>query len=126
MALADFRVQIWADPSFWEHLDKQGGGTREKWYTLTMAFMVSTFSPTCRRCPHNANQIHKLLLLRNMHDEGGADIPILAVAWDEEIMDRALDYRVRLSRGEWSETDHQASCKLSVDCFRHSAKWDLR
>lgn len=47
-----------------------------------------------------------------MHDEGGGDIPILAVAWDEEIVDRALDYWVGLSRGEWSEVQRQASCKL--------------
>ena len=39
MALAEFRVQIWADPSLWEHLDKQEG-KRAKWYTHVLAFMV--------------------------------------------------------------------------------------
>lgn len=56
MALAEFRVQIWADPSLWEHLDKQlEGDTRVEWYTHTVAFMVSMFtlfSSTCRWRPH--------------------------------------------------------------------------
>lgn len=49
-----------------------------------------------------------------MHDEGGADIPVIAVAWNEEIMDRAIDYWVGLSRGEWSEAERQASCQSTT------------
>jgi hypothetical protein len=37
--LANFRAQIWADPSLWERIDKKDGN-RVKWYTHTMAFMV--------------------------------------------------------------------------------------
>jgi hypothetical protein len=49
-----------------------------------------------------------------MHDEGGADIPIIAVGWDEEILDRALDYWVGLSRGEWSEAERQTACQSAT------------
>jgi hypothetical protein len=54
-----------------------------------------------------------------MHDQGGGDIPILVVGWDEEIMDHALDYWVELSRGKWSEAERQANCRSTTfhpDC----------
>ena len=116
MALADFRVQIWADPSVWKCLDKKKDA-RVGWCATTMVLMVR-FGPTgylSMLLPSTKqNQLHELLLLRNMHDEGGADIPVIAVAWDEEIMDSAIDYWVGLSKGEWSETERQASCQPAI------------
>jgi len=48
MALADFRVQIWADPSLWERLDKQKDA-RVRWCTTSMAIMVRPVQPvTCQ------------------------------------------------------------------------------
>jgi len=62
---------------------------------------------------HNTIQAHELLLLRNMHDMGGGDIPILVVGWDEEIIDRALDYWGELSKGKWSEAERQVNCQFN-------------
>ena len=44
MALADFRVQIWADPSIWTRLDNQEGA-RVGWCTTAMAIMVRSVQP---------------------------------------------------------------------------------
>ena len=36
--------------------------------------------------------MHELVLLRNMHDCGGGDIPIIITSWPADFTARALDY----------------------------------
>lgn len=56
--------------------------------------------------------MHELLLLRNMHDRGGGDIPMIVTSWDTEHTERALDYWVGLSKNEWSEEERIAKCQI--------------
>jgi hypothetical protein len=48
--------------------------------------------------------------MRNMHDTGGGDIPILVTAWEEHTMSAAMDYWAELSKGEWSEAERNRKC----------------
>ncbi|KAJ7767510.1 hypothetical protein DFH07DRAFT_808752 [Mycena maculata] len=74
MHLADFRVQYYAHKSLLERVDGAPGG-RKKWAYQTLA-----------------DYLHKILVLRNMHDKGGADVPIIVTAWDEERTKLAMEY----------------------------------
>lgn len=57
--------------------------------------------------------MHELLLLRNMHDRGGGDIPLIVTNWDAKHTERALEYWAGLSKGEWSEEARIAKCEIS-------------
>ncbi len=63
-----------------------------------------------------------LLVLRNMHDCGGADIPLVVTDWKSEDLDRALDYWVELSKGEWSASEQRDKCNYALIFFKiHSS-----
>lgn len=53
------------------------------------------------------HQFHFLLVLRNMHDEGAADIPVLFVNWSDRTIGLAMDYWLKLSQGIW-ESNNEA------------------
>ncbi|KAJ6501470.1 hypothetical protein C8R47DRAFT_227848 [Mycena vitilis] len=107
MHLADFRVQFYAHSSAFEKLDRAPGG-RKGWPYMMLA-------------PY----FHNILILRNMHDKGGADIPIILAEWNDQHVERAMEYWTHLSKGEWSEEeerkryyDCEAVCKNNVlPCF---------
>jgi hypothetical protein len=58
--------------------------------------------------------MHELVLLRNMHDCGGGDIPIIITSWTADFTARALDYWAELSRDEWSDSERDEKCKQCV------------
>ncbi|KAJ7171810.1 hypothetical protein C8R43DRAFT_874448 [Mycena crocata] len=71
-------------------------------------------------------QLHKVLVLRNMHDKGGADIPVIVTDWDDERTLQAMEYWVDSSEGEWSEeeqplryTECDSACRRTavLPCF---------
>ncbi|KAJ7151594.1 hypothetical protein C8R46DRAFT_913703 [Mycena filopes] len=107
MHLADFRLQIYAHKSSFEKLDTMERG-RMEWGSLVL---------TC--------YIHRILVLRNMHDKGGGDIPLILTAWDDAQTKLAFDYWVDLSKGDWSEDERRlryqecdAACRYVVlPCF---------
>ncbi|KAJ7037492.1 hypothetical protein C8F04DRAFT_1092647 [Mycena alexandri] len=107
MHLADFRIQIYGHKYSYEKLDASEGG-RKGWAYLYLSCYM-----------------HRILVLRNMHDRGGADIPIILTVWDEERTKRALDYWTDLSKGEWSDEEQRlrfqecdAFCRHQVlPCF---------
>ncbi|KAJ7629346.1 hypothetical protein B0H17DRAFT_863647, partial [Mycena rosella] len=105
-ALADFRVQFYAHKSLLDKMDETLGGSRD-WAGHVLA-----------------DYLHKILVLRNMHDKGGADIPIIVTAWDVARTKLAMDYWVDLSKGVWSEderlrryTECDAFCRRIQPCF---------
>ena len=114
MALAQFQVQLWADPTAWEHLKQSGvAQNRITWCANIVLLMVYSIFPVWHHA-HKTIQAHELILLRNMHDQGGGNITILAVSWDEETIDGALDYWVELSTGTWSESERQSRCQSTT------------
>ncbi|KAJ7806160.1 hypothetical protein B0H14DRAFT_1577490 [Mycena olivaceomarginata] len=59
-----------------------------------------------------------------MHDTGGADIPFILTAWDDERLEQAMNYWADLSKGEWSEEEQRsrydecdAACRRILPCF---------
>ncbi|KAF9031338.1 hypothetical protein BDZ89DRAFT_911643, partial [Hymenopellis radicata] len=82
MALADFRVQLYAVESHWVFVETQK--PKDQFAQETM---------------------HGLVLLRNVHDYGGADMPIIIVNWQTPIVEAALDYWVESSKNQWSEAE---------------------
>jgi hypothetical protein len=56
--------------------------------------------------------MHELVLLRNMHDCGGGDIPIIITSWEPDFTTHALDYWVELSQDKWSDSERNEKCKL--------------
>ncbi|KAG5651494.1 hypothetical protein H0H81_008466 [Sphagnurus paluster] len=113
MHLADFNIQMYAHPSTWQWADdprvvRGRTWTRKDWQTFTLVGMMQ-----------------ELLLLRNMHDRGGGDIPIIIVDWEPEFLAQALDYWVRLSKGEWTEEQRNLEyvkiertlCRRARPCF---------
>lgn len=54
--------------------------------------------------------MHELVMLRNRRDTGGADIPILFTDWDIEYIDKAIDFWVEQSKGQWSEEEYLQKC----------------
>ncbi|KAJ7451176.1 hypothetical protein FB451DRAFT_1051625 [Mycena latifolia] len=107
MSLADFRVQFYAHKSFFEKMDQLPDGREPM-----MGQMLATY-------------LHKILVLRNMHDKGGADIPIIMTFWDAERTRIAMDYWVALSKGEWTEEERVKQytecemnfCRRILPCF---------
>ncbi|RDB30857.1 hypothetical protein Hypma_005975 [Hypsizygus marmoreus] len=109
MHLADFNVQMYAHPSEWARLEtaKPGWGAGD-WRSFFLLGLM-----------------HELLLLRNMHDRGGGDIPIIFVGWDAEYIARAMDYWVGLSKGTWSDAERDEKyttiansvCRRILPCF---------
>ena len=57
--------------------------------------------------------MYELVILRNMHDLGCGDIPIVLVNWDADDLDCAFDYWVELSKGELSKEDQRKKCRFS-------------
>jgi hypothetical protein len=47
-----------------------------------------------------------------MHDTGGADIPFILTAWDDERLERAMKYWADLSKGAWSEEEQRPRCTV--------------
>ncbi|KAJ7732767.1 hypothetical protein B0H14DRAFT_2409209 [Mycena olivaceomarginata] len=103
MYLADFRMQFYAHTSFWERLDAVDSGRTGWLYPILSSFL------------------HQILVLRNMHDKGGADVPFIVIAWDKERLERAMNYWADLSKGEWSEEEQHnecdAACRYIRPCF---------
>ncbi|KAJ7480088.1 hypothetical protein B0H11DRAFT_2026489 [Mycena galericulata] len=106
MHLADFRVQYFAHKFDLERVDRVPGG-RKKWASLLLV-------------PY----LHQLLVLRNMHDRGGGDIPVIITSWDEKRTNLSMDYWVDLSKGEWSEEEERKRyqecdnfCRHNLPCF---------
>ncbi|KAJ3508156.1 hypothetical protein NLJ89_g5905 [Agrocybe chaxingu] len=112
MALADFRIQWYASTGFWQWLEgrknPEGHDPKKLWKTISVTMIL-----------------FELLLIRNMHDYGGADIPIIIVDWSGEQLDRAMAYWVELSKDEWTKAEQERrynemgemSCQRSNPCF---------
>jgi hypothetical protein len=62
--------------------------------------------------------MYELVVLRNMHDLGCGDIPIVLVNWDENDLDSAFDYWVELSKGELSKEEQRKKCRFSSSAWR--------
>ena len=56
--------------------------------------------------------MHELVLLRNMHDCGGGDIPIIVTSWPADFTARVLDYWAELSKDQWSDSERDERCEL--------------
>ncbi|KAJ7785699.1 hypothetical protein B0H16DRAFT_1657248 [Mycena metata] len=103
MHLADFRIQIYGHKYAYEKLDASEGGRKGWAYIYLSCYM------------------YRILVLRNMHDRGGADIPIILTAWDDEHTKRALDYWTDLSKGEWCDEEQRLRCNpIHSNRFRRS------
>jgi hypothetical protein len=63
-------------------------------------------------------KLHKILILRNMHDRGGGDIPIIVTAWSPTETDIAMKYWKELSAGEWSEEEEARQCRFFLRSLR--------
>jgi hypothetical protein len=50
------------------------------------------------------------LVMRNMHDYGGGDIPLIVTNWHADQTARALDYWVEISKGGLSEDEKREKC----------------
>lgn len=62
--------------------------------------------------------MYELVVLRNMHDLGCGDIPIVLVDWDADDLDCAFDYWVELSKGELSKEEQHRKCRFSEFLLR--------
>ena len=60
----------------------------------------------------------ELLVVRNMDDYAGGDIPIVITTWKSEETDAAFEYWTELSKGEWSDEERAQKCKLSLQSFK--------
>jgi hypothetical protein len=49
--------------------------------------------------------MHEILLMRNMHDTGSGDIPVLTTNWDENAISHAMEYWSEPSKGEWTNSE---------------------
>jgi hypothetical protein len=58
--------------------------------------------------------MHELVMLRNRRDTGGADVPIIFTDWDIHYIDKAIDFWVEQSKGQWSEEEYHQKCTLST------------
>jgi MYND finger len=63
--------------------------------------------------------MHEILLMRNMHDTGGSDIPILITSWDEDATSRAMEYWSELSKGKWNDSERFSKCKYPKTTLLH-------
>ncbi|CAA7270508.1 unnamed protein product [Cyclocybe aegerita] len=111
MALADYRIQWYASKGFWEWLEgrKTPGNQDPKKFWKMISVTAILF---------------ELLVIRNMHDYGGGDIPVIVVNWSGEQLDRATAYWVELSKDEWTKEQErrynemdEMSCRRSNPCF---------
>ncbi|EJD34933.1 hypothetical protein AURDEDRAFT_188883 [Auricularia subglabra TFB-10046 SS5] len=84
MALADFRVQFSAYQHDWDHWSNCGKGEETDGIAKYLNYTLIT-------------HMHTLLVLRNFHDMGAADIPFIFVDWTADELERVLDYFVALS-----------------------------
>lgn len=57
--------------------------------------------------------MYELVILRNMHDLGCGDIPIILVDWDANDLDCAFDYWVELSKGVLPDKEQHKKCRFS-------------
>ena len=57
--------------------------------------------------------MYELVVLRNMHDLGCGDIPIVLVNWNANDLDCAFDYWVELSKGLLSKKEQHKKCRFS-------------
>ena len=57
--------------------------------------------------------MYELVVLRNMHDHGCGDIPIVLVNWDANELDSAFYYWVELSKREFSKEEQHKKCRFS-------------
>ncbi|KAF9531519.1 hypothetical protein CPB83DRAFT_809262 [Crepidotus variabilis] len=94
MALADFRIQWYYHPKHLEWIDghKKPGMADPRALHQMMTLSLMLFP---------------ILVMRNMHDYGGADIPIITVNWTSSMLDRAFDHWVKASESEWSDEECQ-------------------
>ncbi|KAF9477275.1 hypothetical protein BDN70DRAFT_810997 [Pholiota conissans] len=94
MALADFRIQWYAHRASWAWLDghdkKNGIEPRRNFQLLTLSGLM-----------------FPLLVMRNMHDYGGADIPIVLTSWNAKQLAHAFDYWVDISKPGMSECERR-------------------
>ncbi|KAF8213726.1 hypothetical protein K438DRAFT_1565068 [Mycena galopus ATCC 62051] len=90
MHLADFRMQFYGHHTLWEELDAKPNGRKKYVYSILSSYF------------------HPILVLRNMHDKGGADVPFILTAWDDERLEEATKYWADLSKGEWSEEEQRS------------------
>ncbi|KAF8964550.1 hypothetical protein BDZ97DRAFT_1660224 [Flammula alnicola] len=101
VALADFRIQWYALKDTWAWLEgrkKQAGlEPREAWQAMVLSGLM-----------------FQLVVMRNMHDYGCGDIPVVVTTWSSDQLDRALEYWTQLSTGEWSE-EEQRNKFLEID-----------
>ncbi|KAG6918791.1 hypothetical protein DXG01_011543 [Tephrocybe rancida] len=108
MNLADFNIQMYGHPTEWRKINELKDVTKDDWETYMMFGMI-----------------HEILMLRNMHDRGGGDIPVILFDWQQREITLAMDYWVGLSKGEWTEEERNAQyakvngsiCKYILPCF---------
>ncbi|EIM89566.1 uncharacterized protein STEHIDRAFT_52368 [Stereum hirsutum FP-91666 SS1] len=88
MECADFRIEWYAHESHWEGVDDMQKKEKNapSWEAYTLAIMI-----------------HELVVLRNMHDQGGADIPVVVLNWSNRTIGLAMDYWVNMSKGIWAD-----------------------
>ncbi|KIM38480.1 hypothetical protein M413DRAFT_447719 [Hebeloma cylindrosporum] len=109
--LADFRIQWYATKGIWDLLDSKKA-TDEIPFAGRKGFQMYALS----------GFIYELVVLRNMHDLAGGDIPIVIVNWDANDLDSAFDYWVALSKGELPEKEQRQKFFQLDDHFRHHKK----
>ncbi|PBK61375.1 hypothetical protein ARMSODRAFT_896861, partial [Armillaria solidipes] len=101
MALASFRVQMYATKDLWDSFERTE--EKEKWttYAVLTLMRILTFL------------MHRILIFRNIHDYGGVDIPIICIDWTKEFVDMAMDYWVALSANKWTKEERELKCAQS-------------
>jgi hypothetical protein len=100
MSLADFRIQLYMWKGHWEHINSNEKGEECLWTDLVslvcnLGFLAFVSSPDIL-----PSQLHFILIFRNRHDYGGADIPLIQVNWPADLLVAAMDYWVELSKGK--------------------------
>ncbi|KAH9476302.1 hypothetical protein JR316_0011876 [Psilocybe cubensis] len=97
--------------------------TKQKWTKPNPGFNSKSsefhggtrfFRPTCRTTDNV--QLFDMLIMRNMLDFDGADIPIIFVDWSSEQLDIALGYWEELSKDNWSRDEQRKRCKFIQNC----------
>ncbi|KAK0429993.1 hypothetical protein EV421DRAFT_1722264, partial [Armillaria borealis] len=103
MALANFRVQMYATKDLWDSFERTE--EKEKWTMYAVLALM-----------------HRILIFRNIHDYGGGDIPIICINWTQEFVDMAMDYWVALSANKWTKEERELKCAQSPFIFCEIAR----
>ncbi|KAH6905493.1 hypothetical protein BKA70DRAFT_1293301 [Coprinopsis sp. MPI-PUGE-AT-0042] len=95
-----FRVQLYAMPCLWNYLEQIAEARRRDGDDVSLNVAKEMVL---------ASLIHEIALLRNFHDFGASDIPVLITNWTPEQMDAACEYWVKYSEDKWAMAETKSN-----------------